>query len=1574
MPNKDSFTFSDKLRKSKSVPLSKRLPSIVGGKNTQKRTLVQRAQRDLPFILVAALALLLLPFLSRTGSDDIASTENIAWNTLTDAPSFAEGGGADIMPAGTMKDPLDWIIGARNDVKDSDISAGDSAKSAYGSESSSTSRSSRYGTGTGSDDGSSYGRSGYSSYSSSSKTKKPAAKSDYNTNKSYDESYITKKTTKKPATAKYGQKTRAGVRKSFERKATDINRALRISQMPGQRGAANVSHNLPIGQGPNRGSASNPREGIRPVALQPMEAKGGIGRSMTGENLYAEAARSIREMNAGGPAKQNLLAAQMRDVDGKLTPEGLGGPGAGASVRPGAGGNGPGNNNGYNIGKPWWWDMMQARSQKMWDLLYYKPREIFWNNIYNYLSQLMNCLATGNRDGDVSTMFGKKAGASDYICVKDGKAILDSASDFAEMFSNTRTSTDKDKNKETNADMGSAFESYRSLCESKGGTIEIDPSSDKGFWQVRAECVGLGVMLKRLKSRIKHTQYDSNCLGVNSDPMSFTLDISRANARGKHNTRREQKLAEKTVIALLAKVKDGPYKGKEIVVYAQQGNTLSKEGSNFGGNFNATHENCTLSRLVAFTSRRSVGRVERRISRYNAHDVEEYAGFSKSFDKETGEEVGVSPVALTEDGVMFPAFSIIPEQGQITAANKICTVIKNDEGEVTGFGENNAEPLTLDELRSRAELGKEKKYAECDVWEAKPDRYAKKINGEPCEECCERPIDIKQTTEFEATINNTKDKHVFAVLVDQIDQETEATVTYIVDFGTGERGSDGSFGLKKCDKNGNCHFQFTVNVASLGLVPNDYLKTVATGYGNAGNSSRSSTDNTQANELTSNEIQELNRVNQPLQNNCIENHCYKLYPEVSEKQSACIQQCKNAYPVRTGNYQGDSNSSSSGSNVQTARGSGIIFWIVTGKNASLKVKLGDKVGQTIHDVKIGDLINLSETAWYSVCRYRWCDDIGSCGVPQRPSPKDYCVEDGKAYLAQKIPLDKQDIYIKVKDLGPASGISIEDLPPCVILCHDPDGTVHICDKDGEPEEGEPVCPLSQIPEEYRPLVPPCPGCCTYTTSDGVTNNYESIEVDGKHYIVDARPSNCKNTKNHQCTPAAWSKENGRLFVYDMSTYDPKCLKFIPGESAEPFRTCTGTGGEGCPQVELTELDPEPFTLIHDQSYQMEPNLDPNKPGTRPYDPHYFELFPQLTLLKDIEVDLSACYFCGKSLYDNADVRAKAEVISEIDGRLRECFERIKELEAMGATESVKQLKTIYFYGYASKRGSHDAYELPGKGGKGTYNVGCITSGANVGFNDDDDIRWGYCNKSLSQDRSLYIMYKLLTEKQLARDYDIGVDEESTRIFENLRGFTNTLPKKGDVISYTGKKPSYRLNKKYYPKGDGEEYTFISKPCGSDGAAEVWDADLDVQEKDRLVLIAPIGSPDYNGCFPKRMTCGDENADVEKALAKIAEDIKKELRSKRRSVSVANRTAPIPSIMNFVTESDENFITNEEMAEIQNYGKNGPLSNGELAINDEDYGGKIKTTAVHNRNNSEEEITPEQQALLDAYNDVSGLNF
>ncbi|MDD6173485.1 MAG: hypothetical protein PUB86_04275, partial [Elusimicrobia bacterium] len=112
MPNKDSFTFSDKLKKSKSLPLSKRIPSRVGGDGKAKRTLIQRAQRDLPFIIVAAAALLLLPLLSRNsgveypdGSAD--RYENWVGDGSTD---WIGSGDGDLVPTTGYRNPLDYIV------------------------------------------------------------------------------------------------------------------------------------------------------------------------------------------------------------------------------------------------------------------------------------------------------------------------------------------------------------------------------------------------------------------------------------------------------------------------------------------------------------------------------------------------------------------------------------------------------------------------------------------------------------------------------------------------------------------------------------------------------------------------------------------------------------------------------------------------------------------------------------------------------------------------------------------------------------------------------------------------------------------------------------------------------------------------------------------------------------------------------------------------------------------------------------------------------------------------------------------------------------------------------------------------------------------------------------------------------------------------------------------------------------------------------------------------------------------------------------------------------------------------
>ena len=1491
MPNKDSFTFSDKLRKTKSVPLSKRLPSIVGGQNKQKRTLVQRAQRDLPFILVAALALLLLPFLSRTGSDDIASTGDLAWNTMADDRSFMEGSGNEIMPAGSMSDPLDLILRPRSAVETSGVTAGsgaDATKNAYGSGSDS-----RYGDGS----GSSYSRRSrdYSSSGSSSSSSRP----DYSTRKSYDEQYTTK-TTKAPATTKYGAKTRPSIRKSFERKGTEI-KALRTSQMPSNKGATGIGHSLPIGQGPTRTPNTSFREGVRPVALQRMESQGGVGRRATGENLYAEASRSIGAMNTGGPAKSNLLAAQLRDVDGRLTPEGpgFGGSGAtGSGTMPGSSG-GPNNQNGYSVQKPWWWDMMQTRSQKMWELLYYKPREIWYTNMYNYASQLMNCLFTGNKDGDVSTMFGKGASDSDWMCVRDGKEI---------MVRYNKQKTKKTKDKDGNSTEETIDSDWFLTCDKRGGETIEKKKDAKSFLDVRAECVGLDVVIDWLKDIIKHTNYDSDCSGINNDPAEFTLNISRANAKGKHNTKREEKLQNRTVIALLAKTTENTNyssissvssnagatpsetlgtsqnitQGTEFVVYIQNGNKLSSAGQDLVTAFrNGDYKNCKLTKLVAFTSKKGSETVSEYVGEYNADQgvqsitpIADYeVSYNASYDERKGRRVyGTEKgefYVQNRDGSQyvndyygrpFSANELGKEVGQIDAALAAC----KGDGSIS-----KVKPFTLSDLQSKAELGKSKetRYAECKIWENRPTDYGKKLNGEQCENCCEKPIDIKQTSTFEATINNTKDKRVYAVMVDQIDQETKAIVSYIVDFGTGDNGSNASLGLRNCRNDGTCHFKFIVNAASLGIALNDFGNKIATGYSNS-SSSRSSTRSEQANTKMGEGVTSNNASAQAMLKTCTD-ACASI-TDAKEKQT-CISNCANSYRPTTGSYQSDSESSSDGSNANTARGSGIIFWLVTDPGTNLKVKKGDEIAEDLHAVKVSDLVEAKHSVAYDLCRYRWCNDIGSCSVND-PIPSEYCKDTAtnQVYIAHKTTVNGNTAYIKDEELGPQTGIPSDNLPNCDPLCVDGEGNVHECNPDGTPT---PIvkCPLSDIDTSYQGKIKPCYYCCEYEGT-----NYKSINVNGKYYIVDATPGFCTNP-NGTCTVAAWSEENSPFAVYGLpSTYDPNKLALIPDT-----RYTIASSGTLVLTLDRTTLvtHVNDFNVIHRQS------SDPAFNSTR--DPRLFRLFPKLEL-PNITVDLSPCMFCGESLYENASVEANATTIATITDNVRACYNKLSQLETiLGETDpDIIALKNMYFYGYASKRGSHNVEYIATSGPDST--IGCTTNGGNTTVPkaeqiDDNDPKWGYCNKALSEDRNLYIMKGVINGLS---GFEINADITSKAEYRSYNGFTNTKPV-GTMISNGRATPKYRLVAGQYPTSTGSDYNFVSWPCGSDGAAADHKADKnsDDAKRDRLVLISPIHETGRDYC-DRRMTCEESG----NKLTEMAE----RMTTKLQNLGVTVQYVPINS--------------------------------------------------------------------------------
>lgn len=1456
MPNKDSFTFSDKLRKSKSVPLSKRLPSIVGGQNKQKRTLVQRAQRDLPFILVAALALLLLPFLSRTGSDDIASGGMGDWGIVNpdDQNRWIEGE-RDIMPEGSMEDPMKWIIGARSDVKESGATMGtDANKSAYGSGSS--------------DDGYGDSSSGYSSRYGSRKTTTSSSKTpDYNTRKSYDEQYTTR-TTKKPATAQYAKTTRPSVRKSFERKGTNINKDLRISQMPGHRGGSGISHALPLGQGPSRTPGTAFREGIRPVALQRMESRGGVGRGT--EGLRAEADRSIREMNAGGPAKANLLAAQMRDIDGRPVGEGpgFGGPSGGGAASRLPGGGGPNNQNGYHVDKPWWWDMMQARSQKMWDLLYYKPREIFWNNLYNIGSQLMNCLLTGDAKGDVSGMFGKGAADSDWMCVKNGKEVMP-------RYNKQKTHKTKDKDGNTTEETVDSSWVNECINIAKGEIIEKEKDA-KSFLDVRMECVGLDVVWDWLKSLTKHTKYDSHCEGVNDDPMTFDLNIERSNKREKHNTRRENKLAEKSVILLFAKVKEGPYKGQEIAIDAGRGNHYEAPSST---EWNKELTNCTVSKLVAFVSRKSADKVQRRIDKYNAQDQARYSGLTPLYNSEDGKQVGTEVVGVTEDGLMFPSLSVIPEQGQVTAGYTICTSSTTTTG---------AKPLTLNDARSMAELGKGKKggYAECNVWETRPEIWDKYIHGSKCGDYPEIGVNIKEHVEFKATIDNSADKHVYAVLVDEIQGETKAKVSYIQDFGL-----KSNKGLISCDQNGSCTYKFSVDVASLGWNFEKFGESVKGMQGQVTNT------------MTGSELLEGQRdANSNIRSNASETTAAKerMYDKALKAYEACLEFNKTADedkqqqcvpPQDTTQYASfNAASGSSSQGQETARGSGIIFWIVTNKKSNLKVSQHQDLGKDLGQVDISDLIESNETVVFSLCRYKWCNNAAKCTVPRGDGSMCYKLgDDGRKhyypYEVKRLAGEKLlfPVDVESEDYAPTG-----QEPACSELCK------------SKNDEGEIVinCPHGKtitIEEAQRyldigmiDLIPLCNPYCQYQGKA-----YKATDIDGEFYITDATVMSINPDGLPDCHPLAWAWENGDFRIYDfVDEYDDTQLPLIPNQLMDATLTTHNTYTTRLRYLEQSNL----FTIIRGQAI-----------ASREGDVN-FKLFPRLVLPDEVDVNLvNACNFCGPSLYDNADVRAGQRTINDITGKIRNCFNQVKQLEAILGSDDpdIQQLKSVYYYGYASKRGSHDPYMIPG-----ADSVGCTTSVHGNGalkkpkrkntMWDSGFEELGDCNKALSEDRNLYIMDKVIGNLS---EFEIDVEKEIS--YPGYRGFTNTL----GPVSKAGKKPSYRLIKQ--PSASGTEFAFISYPCGSLGAEADYDANKNSTQakNDRLVLITPINEGD-DYC-ENRMTCGM----ADKKMAAIERSIKQKLSRKGISTLESSSRSNGATAFATATESDADFISAEEIAEV-----------------------------------------------------------
>lgn len=440
---KDSFTFSDKIKNSKtaaSPSFANRISSKIGSNGRPKKTLFERTKRDAPFFIAALVALLLLPFLYKYSGQ--VNEEPVIAPSSEETAFDPERYGFDTAvtdPDGQIaqlsaRDPLSLIKGFGTGEEDSS-SAEDSMEE--------------------------YDRSGLGDTSSGS---------------SYSSTGPSTETT----TNIYRRKAAPATRAAFRRSATKIKEMGR-APMASAGGGLNVT---PWG-GSLKGAAkkvraSGPRTAPKPVSLQPLQAAGKPSRGYFGMG-NAELARRSKEALSKGNAMQALRDAQFAPIN----PGRIGGL-SGSSDRHGGGASDLKHGFGFNSITPWWWDLMKTRSQMEWEKKFNRK----WNWIdwgdklaQNILGGVINCLLTGEDDGAMGSMWGtSKDSATPAVCKCVGNKYTNSA-DLAKALGLSMTDADLKK-----------------LCVSKKAQ-ELSCSYEKGsggggnlnWYQKRLQCMGATV-------------------------------------------------------------------------------------------------------------------------------------------------------------------------------------------------------------------------------------------------------------------------------------------------------------------------------------------------------------------------------------------------------------------------------------------------------------------------------------------------------------------------------------------------------------------------------------------------------------------------------------------------------------------------------------------------------------------------------------------------------------------------------------------------------------------------------------------------------------------------------------------------------------------------------------------------------------------------------------------------------------------------------------------------------------------------------------------------------------------------
>ncbi|MBR3632568.1 MAG: hypothetical protein IKN49_05885 [Elusimicrobiaceae bacterium] len=364
---KDSFTFSDKIKNSKPAvnPFAKKGASKIGNNGKPKQTLFERSRRDAPFMVAAAAALLMLPFLYKysgnvnddvivpPGSEDsIFDPERFGFSPSNEDPT-----GQIAQLAG--RDPLSLIKGWGNPEEEQE-----------------------------------------------------AAEPEYESRDAFDRDYTP---APRPDTPNYRQTAPVATRAAFQRTPTKIKDLSGASlNLRGGGGVGSRFGGAQLKAAARQSSASAPRRGAQARSLTPLRSAANPSRSYFGQGGAAQA-RASRDALSKANAAEALRDAMFAPVKN----ERVGGLADGFF----ASGGGPGKidrNMNFKGMEPWWWDMMKQQEMERWKWNYFLWRKGLVEPLIAALAQVLAkigtnltcCIVMGNSDCDADTFVGSNGTGS----------------------------------------------------------------------------------------------------------------------------------------------------------------------------------------------------------------------------------------------------------------------------------------------------------------------------------------------------------------------------------------------------------------------------------------------------------------------------------------------------------------------------------------------------------------------------------------------------------------------------------------------------------------------------------------------------------------------------------------------------------------------------------------------------------------------------------------------------------------------------------------------------------------------------------------------------------------------------------------------------------------------------------------------------------------------------------------------------------------------------------------------------------------------------------------------------------